>query len=325
MARRWTDPAFLERAHTWIHDHAEVTGPIEQTHVRIWSTVMRVPTADGILWFKAPDDPSEIGLTILLDELRPGWVPEVAASDDALGWMLLRDAGTRLRELLEADPDLSRWEIVLAGCADLQLATAPHVGRLLEDGIPDLGLGRLPAMVDALLDQDEFLLLDEPDGLARADRERLRARLPEIEGMCAELAAAGIPETVQHDDLNDGNVFVDGDRYRITDWGDACISHPFHTLTVALRAIVWKLGLEPGGRDILRLRDAYLEPFEGYAARDELVRLSEIGYRTGTLARALAWRDYLAVRTPEDRAEDLDGVAYGLNLFLAGGPIGTWE
>ena len=88
---------------------------------------------------------------------------------------------------------------------------------------------------------------------------------------------------------------------------------------------MWKLGLEPGGRDILRLRDAYLEPFEGYADRDELVRLSEIGYRTGTLARALAWRDYLAVRTPEDRAEDLDGVAYGLNLFLAGGPIGTWE
>ena len=325
MARRWTDPAFLERAHAWIHDHAEVTGPIEQTHVRIWSTVMRVPTADGILWFKAPDDPSEIGLTILLDELRPGWVPEVAASDDALGWMLLRDAGTRLRELLEADPDLSRWETVLAGCADLQLATAPHVERLLEDGVPDLGLGRLPAMVDALLDQDEFLLLDEPDGLARADRERLRARLPEIEAMCAELAAAGIPETVQHDDLNDGNVFVDGDRYRIADWGDACISHPFHTLTVALRATVWKLGLEPGGRDILRLRDAYLEPFEGYAARDELVRLSEIGYRTGTLARALAWRDYLAVRAPEDRAEDLDGVAYGLNLFLAGGPIGTWE
>ena len=325
MARRWTDPAFLERAHTWIHDHAEVTGPIEQTHVRIWSTVMRVPTADGILWFKAPDDPSEIGLTILLDELRPGWVPEVAASDDALGWMLLRDAGTRLRELLEADPDLSRWETVLAGCADLQLATAPHVERLLEDGVPDLGLGRLPAMVDALLDQDEFLLLDEPDGLARTDRERLRARLPEIEGMCGELAAAGIPETVQHDDLNDGNVFVDGDRYRIADWGDASISHPLHTLTVALRATVWKLGLEPGGRDILRLRDAYLEPFEGYAARDELVRLSEIGYRTGTLARALAWRDYLAVRTPEDRAEDLDGVAYGLNLFLAGGPIGTWE
>jgi hypothetical protein len=325
VARRWTDLDFLERAHAWIRDHAEVTGPIEQTHVRIWSTVMRVPTADGILWFKAPDNPSEIGLTILLDELRPGWVPEVTASDDALGWMLLRDAGTRLRELLEADPDLSRWEVVLAGCADLQLATAPHTGRLLDLGTSDLRLAGLTARVAALLDEDEFLVLDGPEGLTRADRERLRARLPEIEGMCAELAAAGIPETVQHDDLNDGNVFVDGDRYRITDWGDACISHPFHTLTVALRAIAWKLGLEPGGRDIVRLRDAYLEPFGTFGTHDELVRLSEIGYRTGTLGRALAWRHDADRRSPEDRFDDVEAVPYGLNLFLAGGPIGTWE
>ena len=325
MTRRWTDPDFLERAHAWIRDHAAVTGPIEQTHVQVWSTVMRVPSADGPLWFKAPETPSEIGVTVLLGELRPGWVPEVVAADEGRGWMLLRDAGSSLRELLEAVPDLRRWEVVLAGCADLQLATAPYTGRLLDLGTSDLRLAGLTARVAALLDEDEFLALDGPDGLTRDDRERLRARLPEIDRMCAELAAAGIPETVQHDDLNDGNVFVEGERYRIADWGDASISHPLHTLTVALRATAWKLGLEPGGRDILRLRDAYLEPFEGYAPRDELVRLSEIGYRTGTLARALAWRDYLAIRLPEDRAEDLDTVAYGLNLFLAGGPIGSWE
>lgn len=324
MAQRWTDSNYLARVHGWIHERAEVTGPIEQPHVQAWSTVLRVPTADGVLWCKAPGDPSEIGLTILLGELRPGWVPEVAASNDE--WMLLRDAGTRLRGLLEADPDLTRWETVLAGCADLQLATAPYAETRLDAGTPDTRPSVLPGRVAELLSEEPYLALDRPDGLARADRDRLRARLPEIEAMCDELTAAGIPVTVQHDDLNDGNVFVDGDRYRIADWGDATIAHPFHTLTVALRATAWKLGLEPGGRDILRLRDAYLEPFEGYATRDELVRLAEIGYRTGTLARALAWRDELAAWPLDLRdEEDLTAVAHGLNLFLADGPIGTWE
>ena len=35
-------------------------------------------------------------------------------------------------------------------------------------------------------------------------------------------------------------------RFLFFDWGDACVSHPFHTLTVTLRAATWKLGLEPG-------------------------------------------------------------------------------
>jgi hypothetical protein len=59
----WTDSHFLEQAHAWIRAHADVTGPIEQTHREMWSTVLRVPTTQGTLWFKAPDDASEASLT----------------------------------------------------------------------------------------------------------------------------------------------------------------------------------------------------------------------------------------------------------------------
>ncbi len=109
------------------------------------------------------------------------------------------------------------------------------------------------------------------------------------------------------------------------DWGDACVSHPFHTLTVALRATASRLDLEPGGPEILRLRDAYLEPFAAFGSRDELAHAADIAYRTGTLARALAWHPYVADREPADRLPALESVPYGLLMFLARGPLGAWR
>jgi hypothetical protein len=86
------------------------------------------------------------------------------------------------------------------------------------------------------------------------------------------------------------------------------------------RALAWRHGLEPGSADLLRLRDAYLEPF---GAPSEA---ADLAYRTGTLARALAWQRYLrAIPTEERDPEDAESVPYGLRLYLEHGPIGTWE
>jgi len=48
----------LEEAHAWIHAQVDglgiaLVGAITQLHVRPWSTVLRVPTGDGDLHFKA--------------------------------------------------------------------------------------------------------------------------------------------------------------------------------------------------------------------------------------------------------------------------------
>ena len=37
----------------WIRLHAELVGAIETVHERPWATVLRVPLADGVAWFKA--------------------------------------------------------------------------------------------------------------------------------------------------------------------------------------------------------------------------------------------------------------------------------
>src|SRR5690242_11270827 len=53
----WTSPATIAEAHAWLLDAAtaagrRVTGPIEQPHVRPWSTVFRAPTDQGAVYLK---------------------------------------------------------------------------------------------------------------------------------------------------------------------------------------------------------------------------------------------------------------------------------
>jgi Phosphotransferase enzyme family len=312
-------PAFLAEAHAWIARHVEPTGEIEQPHVRWWSTVLRVPTREGDVWFKANAAPHvfEAGLLAILERVHPGHVPELIAHDPARGWILMRDGGDRLREVV----DLARWEALLPGYAELQLALAPHVDELLASGVPDERLAVLPAHFEAVLDDREACLAGD-EGLTPEEHDAVRGLLPEFTRRCEELAAFGLPETIQHDDLHDGNVFARDGRYLFFDWGDSCVSHPFHSLVVILRAIAYKHELPPGGPDLLRLRDAYLEPF-GRSA--ELAEAAELAWFTGTAGRAVNWYRMLYSRDPEFRAGDEDAVAYGFRRLLDIGPIGSWS
>ncbi len=318
---RWLDPSWRAEAEAWIRERVEVAGAIEQPHVYPWSTVLRVPTAEDPLWFKATTQEVhgfEPRLTEILAKTRPDRVTELVEIDAGRAWMLMRDAGTRLREL--EPPDLGAWETILPRYAELQIAVAPKAAELLALGVPDQRLAGLPGKVEALLDDDRALMLGESVELSPEGRDELRRRLPELRALVQRLEAFGIPETIQHDDLHDGQVFVRDGHSRILDWGDSCISHPFHTLTVTLRALAWRHGIQPGSEQLLRLRDAYLEPFGAPAAA------ADLAYRTGTLGRALAWHRYVSAAAPEERdPEDAESVPYGLRLYLEAGPLGTWE
>jgi hypothetical protein len=311
----WTQPEWLAEATAWISARVDVTGEIEQPHVRWWSTVLRVPTAGGDLFFKAvaPVHTFEAALTARLAELQPGRVTEVVDVDPERGWFLMRDGGMRLRELVVKRDDLGHWERVLAEYARLQLEVAPNAKELVALGTPHEPLAGLP-------DRFRDLLAKHPRGLNDEEVRRALGALPELEELCQELADDGLPETIQHDDLHDGQVFVRAGRYLVFDWGDSCVSHPLLSLTVTLRSIAWRLDLEPGGPELRRLRDLYLEPF------GRGPEIADAAYRVGTIARGIAWDRMVSAREPEFVDEDdLSGPAYGIRLFLEGGPIGSWQ
>jgi Phosphotransferase enzyme family len=253
-----------------------VTGEIEQPHVRPWSTVLRVPTDDGDVWFKAalPGLDHDAGVTTLLSRLRPDVVLAPLAVDLEHGWMILPDGGERLRDVLERERHPRRWLEIMPLYAELQIAAAEHLDELLANGLPDYRLERMPELA---LDVAARLGAEAPS----AER---------VEEVRAELAAIGIPESVQHDDLHDGNVFVRAQGgYAVFDWGDSCAAHPFASLVVGLRGIAHRFELAERDLDLERTRDAYLEPWSGLVPSPELRRAVELAEAVGRLSRSLAW------------------------------------
>jgi hypothetical protein len=274
-ARAWVEACLTERGVT-------ITGEIEQPHLQWWSTVLRVPTSDGSVFFKAshPSGAFEGPLTALLADLHPARTAELLAFDRKRAWMLTRDAGLRLRDAFDGRLQLAEWERLLPDYAALQIDLAPRADELRALGVPDLRLEVLPSLLEQAAAEGDLLTRDDEDGMTADEQRALCDGLPAFQELCGRLGTLGIPASLQHDDLHDGNVFVRGGDHVFFDWGDSSVSHPFHTLVVTLRATAYKLGLAAGGHEIVRLRDAYLEPWTSLASRGELVAAAGLARRT---------------------------------------------
>lgn len=240
---------------------------------RPWSVLVRWGSPDGVVWLKhcGPAGRYEADVAGLLtgdSAVRP--------LATAPGLLALPDAGTPLRG---RDDALDRWPALLAEHALLQQALAARVPEALAAGTPDLRPALLPEVVGARQDL--------PPGFAQA---------------CADLAAHPVGPTVQHDDLHDGNVLVDGGgTARVTDWGDCSVGHPFGVLLVVLRALRAREGLDDRGAR--RLTDAYLEPWGGRGHREAAL----LAQRLQAPARALSWERALAGADDEERARWAEG------------------
>ncbi|WP_229399231.1 phosphotransferase [Micromonospora okii] len=302
----WSDPRWRDRAHDWVAGHLahagrRITGPVEP-RVRPWSLVWRVPTDAGPYWFKANSagtryEPALLGA---LARIAPGRVPDPLAVDAARGWALLPDGGKTLREAFAGGRDLAVWERVLTGYAALQLAAAPRAGELLALGVPDHRPEALPGRLAELLDDREAVRLDAPGGLSAGTHERLRDFLPEFAERCGRLASFGVPASVQHDDLHDGNVLAAD--HRLFDWGDASVAHPFGTLLVTLNSVADSFGLPAGDPALARLRDAYLDAWTGRHDPADLREAAGLAITVTKVSRALAWRR--ALSTPDPAREE---------------------
>lgn len=259
----------------WIRMRVQPTGPLEKVHERPWATVFRVPLADRNVWFKAcaPVQRFEPRLTARLFARWPDLVTEVLGYDEERAWLLIADAGMPIRE--SGNPP-EAWLAVLPLYAELQIGEASHAHDHLTHGVPDLRIASLPARYQDLLQHDL--------PLASAEIDRLRTFAGRFDELCKELASHGVGETIQHDDLHMANLFERGNRFRIVDWGDASISHPFSSLVVTFRFLEEFNKLPPTDPWFGRLRDAYLEPWG-----KKLQGTFRLAMRVGTFAHACAW------------------------------------
>ncbi|RBY93397.1 aminoglycoside phosphotransferase family protein [Blastococcus sp. TF02-8] len=326
-ARTWRDPRWRAGVLAWADDQLErlglaPAGEPEQPHVQPWSTAFRLPLRDGgAVWLKSvgPGSAQEPALATALGGWAPDHVLVPLAAEPERRLLLLPDGGRTMREVGSREP--ADWAAMLVEHARLQVAVAPHAADLMRLGVPDHRPERLPGLAEELLTDDELQKLGTPDGLSEEDRDRVRADLGAYAEACRGLADGGVPASVQHDDLHDANVFVEGERHRFFDWGDASVGHPFLVLLVSLRFAARVLEL-PGGDPVLfGLRDAYLDQWLDFGTAAELRELSDLALRVAPLQRASSWRRILRGVHPEERTEWAEQVPGWTAQHLAPGTL----
>lgn len=276
----WRDRRWVAEADAWIDEACARSGRRRTGSAtargRMFSVVARVPTDTGVVWFKASPgfEPALLGA---LARWRPGSFSAPLATDLERAWSLLADGGETLRDRQRLAPGPDVWPGMLTRYAGVQRYLVGHVDGLLALGLPDLRPHSVPAQFERLLSATENGISIELRGLA-----------PRLEGWCAELAALGIPASLDHADVHPGNVFAAaGVPF---DWGDAVVAHPFCSLWVALRTAAEQAGVSPHSARIGVLADAYFAPWReaGYPA-NVISRSLRLALRIAPMGRALAW------------------------------------
>lgn len=303
--RVWRSPEWREHARRWLDDRLaeagiERTGDVEQPRVRPWATVLRAPTTRGPVWLKAAahTTAAEIALYEILYDVVPRFVLPPIATDIARGWIILPDGGPTLGERLSGDDLLAALIEVMPRYARLQRDLAPHVGRVLATGVPDMRPEIMPARFDEAMTMARAYAARSGTDADRDVLDRLAGFRGTYVEWCDRLAAVPVAAGIDHNDLHAHNILgtagdASGTRFRagtrFYDWGDCVVAHPFTSMLVALRATRHALGVADGSPALSRLRTAYLEAFSDIAAPAELAATLELACRVGKVARALIW------------------------------------
>jgi phosphotransferase family enzyme len=313
----WTRPGWYDEALPWIGDHVTPTGQWSQ--VREWglSNVLRIPTAQGDVYFKALAHSTTVRTAradalpllfahepVLLKQLsdeRPGAVPAPLAIDEKRAWMLLPDLGTPLAD----SADASLWIDALRAHARLQRSYADQPERLLEFSCVDRRLAVLEAELDRLLGPSPAAELLEP-----AERALLPRHAEQLREAITELAAIGVPETLLHGDLHPRNLAVRDGRVLAFDWTDAAVSHPFLDLVTFFEQ------RSPMSTDP-RLKDAYLAEWESYASPADLRRALELAGELGALHQVMTYAHLPDSLSGPSKDSMLRGGVWWLRRILA--------
>jgi aminoglycoside phosphotransferase (APT) family kinase protein len=249
-----------------------------------------------VVWCKAcgPGTAHEPALLEAFQRWHLRAVTPVLATDPTRALALTPDGGPTLRKTRpdgSGDHDLAAWERILRTYAGLQRATESHLAELRSIGVPDGSPGSLTAIIQGLIDDQAVWDRADPEDRAAAHdaRRRLPDLLPVVAAWADELDGSGVARSIQHDDLHGGNVLVGPAGDRIFDWGDASVAHPFGTMTTTMNSIEHATGIDQHGREMRRLRDAYLEAWSDVAPLSALVAAEERARLLGAVGRAASW------------------------------------
>ncbi|GAB3489340.1 aminoglycoside phosphotransferase family protein [Flexivirga lutea] len=295
----WQTDGWRQEATRWIDESLERRGltrvPVtpRQPRVRAWSTQLVVDTSAGRAWFKAcsPSTSPEPSIHRLLTRVAPDRLPEVWASHEDRGWLLMPDQGPQLREVADAETIVGLWSGVLRRYARLQRASMEVVDDLVAAGVPRWDPQDLVA-----------------HWIAGRGAAWPAAAAP-LRAAAKRLAASELPDTIQHNDLHAGNVFcAEGSAAaihdsRFFDWGDAYVGNPLCSLLIALAGPTRHFGMPPDPERDARWVRAYLSAWADLVPSSRLRAVMPDAMLIAQLARVRAMERALDRGTAAERAQ----------------------
>ena len=297
----WRHPEWRQAAESWIHEKAaaasrQVIGPITGVRFLPWSAVLRAPTDQGDIYFKAcgPSQQHEPGLAAFLAVARPDCMIPVLAADPVRGWYLMPDGGQTLTGALRSPKDeIDHWTRVLALQVGVQRELMPSAEQMLGTGVLNRRSVILPELLENILVQPDRLRVGYPGAMTAAEISDLLTGMSRLREICRELSEVGPPDTFVHDDFHEDHIFAtqrpDGSwRYVFFDFGDACISHPFVQLVSQPRFAGNRFGLDADPIQN-KLREFYLSQWRDFRPPAALERALSLALIAGCVVRALTW------------------------------------
>lgn len=240
-----------------------------------WSKVIRFSTSTGDFYLKKIPSSAFLSnepkiIQLLSEQLHAPRVPMVIAMNDDLHCFLMKDAGKPLREMLQVDFKLELLCQAVQQYAAIQRATEGYITLLLQLGLPDWRLDKLPFLYDQTITQTAFL---KEEGLTDEELQKLYALSASFLAQCKLLSSYGIPETIGYHDFHDKNVLIEHNTKKITfvDWGEAAIIHPFFSLHTCLEQSITHHRVKEGGQIYQKLLDACLERWLNVAPKQQLL------------------------------------------------------
>ena len=287
LSVRWGTAGFRDELRDWC---VSVVGPVTamtQQKLRGWATVWRVETADGVWYAKqnCPGQQIELPLMTALARLVPDRVVPVQAVGD--GFLMTPDQGDVFYQT--AGDDLQNWVRLAREAALLQRELVPHHAELMALGMTELRPDEAVAYLSARIEQYAALAPDDPRRLAPDVADRLQVHLPAVRRWAEQVAALGLPMTLNHNDLHENNVFdVDG-RLRFFDFGDALVTEPLGVLLIPLNILGEKLQADRDDVRLWRVVDAALEVWSDLVPAAELRAALPAALQLGRLGRVESW------------------------------------
>ena len=318
----WRTDRFASELRAFVRAAVGEPERIDLVTRRPWSAVWRV-CADGRASYakqNCPGQAHEARLVAHLAELAPGQVVPVLAADADRDLLLTADGGATVRDQRRSG-DVELWTRIVSDAAVLQ--------RRVADSVVALGLTVLaPADTVTYVADAVGRLRALPDGDPRrldpAVAARLEDLLPTVDRWSDRVEDLGLPLTLVHNDLHDGNVVDVGGSLRFFDFGDAVVGDPLTNLLVPMEALADALGAGPNDPRLHRVADAALEVWSDLAPMAELRAALPAALQLGRVARVESWRRCVATMTPRERAQFGSAPADWLGTLLpaSGTPLG---